>query len=139
MSDPLSQTDRSKLMSKVRSKGNRSTELRAVAELERLGINGWTRHPDDILGHPDIFFPDKRLAVFLDGCFWHGCPKCGRLPKSREDFWETKIAQNRSRDRSTTRRLRADGYKVIRIWEHALKDGKWSSRLSSMLRRQDLG
>ena len=120
-------------MAKVRFKGNKSTELKAMYVLENSGIEGWIRHPSDISGHPDFYFPEARLAVFIDGCFWHACPKCGRIPKTRVDFWKAKIDGNRRRDLSITRTLRRRGYHVIRVWEHALNDDKWVRRLIRML------
>lgn len=120
-------------MAKVRSKGNRSTELRVMCRLQQCGIAGWTSHPADIAGHPDFYFPDSRLVVFVDGCFWHACPKCGRIPKTRVEFWRAKIEGNRRRDLSIARRLRRQGYHVMRIWEHALQDDRWIRRLIQML------
>lgn len=93
-------------MAKVRSRGNRSTEGRAEAILLEHGITGWIKHPSDILGSPDFYFPKQRLALFVDGCFWHACPRCGRIPKSRVDFWVAKIDANRRRDNRTRRSLR---------------------------------
>ena len=120
-------------MAKVRSKDNRSTELKAMSTLEKSGIKGWIRHPSDIAGHPDFYFPEERLVVFVDGCFWHACPECGRIPKTRVEFWRTKIEGNRRRDLSLTRALRKRGYHVMRVWEHVLRDDKWIRRLLRML------
>ena len=133
MKDPLTIEQRSSLMAKVRSKGNRSTELTVMSVLQEKGITGWTRHPRDIPGRPDFYFPDRRLLVFVDGCFWHACPKCGRIPKTRVRFWKTKIEGNRRRDLSLTRRLRRNGYHVMRVWEHTLRDDMWVRRLIRML------
>ena len=66
----------------------------------------------------DIVFTKARVAVFVDGCFWHGCPEHGTWPKSNADFWRDKIETNRRRDRDTDERLAAAGWKVIRVWEH---------------------
>ena len=120
-------------MARVRSKGNRSTEVKAKATLQERGIEGWIQHPSDIKGHPDFYFPAARLMVFVDGCFWHACPKCGRIPKSRTEFWRCKIEGNRRRDFSVNRSLRKQGYHVMRVWEHALKDENWINRLERML------
>ena len=122
-------------MAKVRSKGNRSTELRAMSTLQESRIMGWTRHPSDVPGHPDFYFTEHRLVVFVDGCFWHACPKCGRIPKTRVEFWKAKIAGNRRRDLSISRALRKRGYHVMRVWEHALQDDRWVRRLVRMLGR----
>ena len=113
---------RSRIMSSIRGKSNRTTEQALRLALVRNGLSGWKLHPSDILGRPDFFFPKHRLAVFVDGCFWHGCPKCGHTPNTRRAFWKAKIRRNRERDALTSRRLRADGIRVLRIWEHELGD-----------------
>jgi DNA mismatch endonuclease (patch repair protein) len=73
-----------------------------------------------MLGAPDFVFPRERVALFVDGCFWHGCPRHTRIPKSRSEFWVPKLRRNRVRDRKVTRYLRARGWRVIRVWECAL-------------------
>ncbi len=88
--------------------------------LTRAGIKGWKLHPVGLLGSPDIYFPKERLAIFVDGCFWHGCARCGHIPKTRSAFWAAKIGRNKTRDCLNTRKLRQTGIDVIRIWEHAL-------------------
>ena len=70
----------------------------------------------------DVVLARHRLAVFVDGCFWHACPRHGTLPKANRTFWEAKLARNRSRDRDTDRRLRAKGWRVVRVWEHEAAD-----------------
>jgi DNA mismatch endonuclease (patch repair protein) len=80
------------------------------------GIRGWRRHLP-ILGKPDFAFRKQKLAIFVDGCFWHGCPRCFRLPKQNRAFWKVKIEGNRKRDRLVNGRLRRLGWKVIRIRE----------------------
>lgn len=72
-------------------------------------------------GKPDFIFPKLKLAVFVDGCFWHGCPKHATWPKSRAAFWAAKLTGNKARDRRVNRELRKRGWKVLRIWEHELK------------------
>ncbi len=132
--DHLSKADRSALMSRIRGKGNRSTEARVVGVLVRNAVRGWLRHPKDIAGRPDVYFPAERVAVFVDGCFWHGCPKCGRSePKSNRAFWKAKIERNRRRDRRNKRTLRKQGVAVVRIWEHELKARQWWLRLRRKL------
>ena len=126
--------ERSILMGKVKSKGNRSTEVKVARTLEKLGIEGWIQHPTTIIGHPDFYFPEVPLALFVDGCFWHACPQCARLPKTRLEFWKPKLEGNRSRDLANNRALRRRGYRVMRVWEHALRDDKWVGRLHRMLR-----
>jgi DNA mismatch endonuclease (patch repair protein) len=131
--DPLSPEQRSERMSRVRGTNNKSTEGKVERILEENGISGWIKHPAGIPGRPDFYFPDQRLALFVDGCFWHACPKCGRLPKSRPEFWLVKIDGNRRRDNRTRRTLRKSGFRVMRVWEHDLKHLRWLDRLSRML------
>jgi DNA mismatch endonuclease (patch repair protein) len=135
MADSLTQAERSQLMAKVRSRGNRSTE-QTVEETFRLsGLRGWIKHPRTIPGRPDFFFPRKQLAVFVDGCFWHACPKCGRIPKSRRRFWVQKINENKRRDIRVRRQLQKQGIATLTVREHTLKDERWFSRLKSKLER----
>jgi DNA mismatch endonuclease (patch repair protein) len=134
--DPLTPQQRSARMAKVRAKKNRSTEMRVAARLIRHGLRGWKRHVVDVPGRPDFCFIAKRVAVFVDGCFWHGCPRCRRnVPHSRRNFWRDKIEKNRRRDRKVKRMLLAQGYIIFRIWEHALCDERWLTRLRSVLQR----
>jgi DNA mismatch endonuclease (patch repair protein) len=134
MVDPLSTEERSALMAKVKSAGNRSTELRVEQALTAAGIGGWEKHPH-LPGKPDFYFPAERLVVFVDGCYWHGCPKHVRYPAARADYWRAKIDRNRRRDNRNRRALRAGGYHVMRVWEHDLKRDTWLKRLAAMLRR----
>jgi DNA mismatch endonuclease (patch repair protein) len=111
---------RSELMSRVRSKRNATTELKLLALLRSAKVSGWRRN-FPLLGNPDFIFPKSKLAVFVDGCFWHG-HRCGRdlTPKRNTLLWREKIVGNQRRDRRNTRILRAVGWRVIRIWECAL-------------------
>lgn len=87
--------------------------------LVRVGTSGWFMHSEQI-GKPDFYFERQRLAVFVDGCFWHGCPKCGHTPKTNSRYWREKIEGNRRRDRRTNQILRHKGIRVLRFWEHEL-------------------
>ena len=107
---------------------------KVAAALEKYGVAGWVSHPKDIPGRPDFYFPRERVAVFVNGCFWHGCPKCGRIPKSRVNFWLGKIQANRKRDRRVRRLLRHGGYKTLTIWEHTLRKPGWFRRLERVTR-----
>lgn len=118
--DSVSPDIRSWVMARVKSRRNRSTEWRLRANLIRAGIRGWKLNPSDIKGKPDFAFRHKRLLVFVDGCYWHGCPQCYRRPSSNRGYWDAKVARNRLRDRKTSARLRRDGWRVLRIWEHQL-------------------
>ncbi|NBX69874.1 MAG: very short patch repair endonuclease [Proteobacteria bacterium] len=120
MSDVFSKQRRSEVMSRIRGKGNEKTEVRLAKLLREAGIKSWRRH-QPIPGRPDFSFRKQKVAVFVDGCFWHGCPRCFRLPKQNRAFWKAKIEGNRKRDRSVKGRLRRLGWKVIRIRECRLK------------------
>jgi len=120
MTDIFSKQKRSEVMSKIRGKGNEKTEVRQARLMRAERIRGWRRHLP-ILGRPDFSFRKQKVAVFVDGCFWHGCPKCFRLPKQNRAFWKAKIEGNRKRDQSVNGRLRRLGWKVIRIRECQLK------------------
>jgi DNA mismatch endonuclease (patch repair protein) len=106
-------------MSKIRGRGNRDTELALVTMLRQNRLSGWRRHKA-ILGRPDFVFIEKRVAVFVDGCFWHGCSQHATLPVNNRSFWLNKLAANRSRDKNVSRSLRREGWDVVRIWEHEL-------------------
>lgn len=123
MADELSRfggLTRSQLMGRIRSTGNRQTESRLAKLLRAQDVTGWRRHLP-LPGKPDFAFPKHKVAVFVDGCFWHGCPKCYRRPKTNRAFWDRKRVGNMARDQRVARELRARGWKVLRIWEHALK------------------
>jgi DNA mismatch endonuclease (patch repair protein) len=93
-------------------------------------ITGWRRH-QNVFGKPDFIFPELRVAIFVDGCFWHGCPKHSNTPVDNKDFWLKKLTSNKKRDKIVANTLREKGWRVLRIWEHelALKNSK------SLLRR----
>jgi DNA mismatch endonuclease (patch repair protein) len=111
---------RSRTMSAIRGKHTKTTERALRMSLVRAGISGWQLH-SELPGKPDIYFGNCGIAVFVDGCFWHGCPRCGHIPKTRSEFWRLKISRNMQRDRAAARRLRAQGIRVLRVWEHRLR------------------
>ncbi len=119
MSDIWSKEKRSEVMSLIRSRGNKATELRLIEIFREYGITGWRRN-QPLFGKPDFTFRRERVVVFVDGCFWHGCPKCYKRPSSNRKFWDTKIANNRKRDRLVNRELRGSGWRVVRVWQHQL-------------------
>jgi DNA mismatch endonuclease (patch repair protein) len=119
VADVFSKKKRSQVMAAIRSCGNKDTELRLASILREARITGWRRH-QPIQGKPDFVFGRERVALFVDGCFWHGCPKHGREPRTNVDYWIQKLARNKARDRSVAKVLRQDGWTVIRIWEHQL-------------------
>jgi DNA mismatch endonuclease (patch repair protein) len=133
MADTFSKKLRSAVMGAVRSHGNRSTELLVIAIFRAHGITGWRRH-QPLPGKPDFVFRRERLAVFVDGCFWHGCPWHLRMPASNVVYWNAKIARNMARDRRVNAELRRAGWRVIRLWEHALADpNRVAARLLRLL------
>ena len=119
MADIFSKRKRSEVMSRIRGRGNRTTELCLIAIFRTYRFRGWRRGAE-LPGKPDFVFPKLKTAVFVDGCFWHGCPKHYHEPMGNRSFWRKKIASNKSRDRKVCRLLRAKGWLVLRIWEHEL-------------------
>lgn len=165
MPDVFSKAKRSEVMSRIRSRGNKDTELRLRAVFRVHGITGWRRQVAvrfQVSGsksqvsagrervknlkpetsnlkqtksvRPDFVFRAQKLAVFVDGCFWHGCPQHFTRPKSRQKFWHAKIARNQARDAEVTKVLRKAGWRVLRLWEHELAV-KREKRLLARLRR----
>jgi DNA mismatch endonuclease (patch repair protein) len=106
-------------MTRIRGSGNKDTELRLIALFRAHGITGWRRKAR-VFGKPDFVFRPARVAVFVDGCFWHGCPRHATKPATRAEWWAAKLARNAERDRAVTRVLRAAGWTVLRVWECAL-------------------
>ena len=149
MPDVFSKRKRSEVMSRIRGRGNRDTELALRRLFRQHGITGWRRHcevrgtrgegrgrkpeceagagsppstlsPRTFRVKPDFVFPKLKGAVFVDGCFWHGCPQHATRPRNNAAFWRKKLAGNKTRDRLVTRTLRRAGWRVLRIWEHEL-------------------
>lgn len=138
--DPLSPAERSTRMSLVRSTGNRSTELTVEIVLRSARITAWRKHPANIPGRPDFYFPREKFAVFVNGCFWHACPRCARrMPKARRQFWKAKILGNRRRDERLRRLLVRRGFGTMRIWEHELRENRWLFRLQRLLVQRRAG
>ncbi len=119
MADIWDKEKRSKVMSLVRSHGNKATELRLIGIFRAHKLTGW-RRKQKLFGKPDFVFRKLRLVAFVDGCFWHSCPKHSTKPMRNRVFWEKKLTANKARDRLVNRTLRRNGWKVIRIWEHEL-------------------
>src|SRR6478736_10525923 len=103
-------------MRAIRGRGNLSTEVAFARVLRSERVSGWRRHLE-LPGRPDFSWPSLRVAVFIDGCFWHGCPRCYRPPRRNSAFWRDKIVSNKARDRRITARLRSEDWVVVRIWE----------------------
>ena len=150
MPDVFTPAKRSEVMSRIRSTGNAATELRLRALMRAEKITGWRRHvsvsmpkPHPKAGEkkirkprvrPDFVFRKQRVVIFVDGCFWHGCPRHGTRPRQNRKFWDDKISRNRKRDRLVTRELRKSGWTVLRLWECALSR-KQQPRTLGRLRR----
>lgn len=133
MSDVFTPEKRSEVMSRIRARDNKRTELALAAFFRANKFSGWRRHYP-IVGRPDFVFQTQRVAVFVDGCFWHGCQKHFKNPVGNHEFWKRKIEANRVRDRKVTRELRMKGWRVLRIWEHQLSKRN-SSHLKNKIRR----
>ncbi len=90
--------------------------------LAGMGISGWRINYEDAPGKPDVAFPKQKIAIFVDGCFWHGCSECNRpLPQKNREYWKQKIARNVARDERYNDQLMANGWAVMRFWTHELK------------------
>lgn len=116
---PETTPERSYVMSCIRGRGNKSTELIMLFILRQYKLKGWRRH-QPLQGRPDFCFPKNKIVIFVDGCFWHGCPKCYKAPRKNIAFWAKKVARNIQRDKRNTRVLRKQGWSVLRFWEHGL-------------------
>jgi DNA mismatch endonuclease (patch repair protein) len=122
MSDNLSPEDRRKTMQAVKGKGTK-LEKRLWAMLAGMRVRGWKKNVDTVTGKPDIVFPNQRVVVFIDGCFWHGCPHCGRkLPQTNREYWERKIKRNIELAQAHNEQLQQEEWTVVRIWEHEMSD-----------------
>jgi DNA mismatch endonuclease, patch repair protein len=121
MSDCFAPGERSRIMGRIRSNGNYTTELRFVRMMRKHNIRKW-RRKYKLHGRPDFVFVHRRLAVFIDGDFWHGNPRKFRMPKSNCAYWAEKIRRNRIRDREVNKTLKEMGWRVIRFWESSLRD-----------------
>jgi DNA mismatch endonuclease (patch repair protein) len=143
MPDVFTPAKRSEVMSRIRSHGNAATELRLMKLMRDQRITGWRRQllltirEPGIKVRPDFVFRRECVAVFVDGCFWHGCPRHATRPKQNRKFWETKILRNQTRDRLVKRELRKAGWTVLRIWECALTLKRARGTLSRLRRALD--
>ena len=154
MPDVFTKARRSEVMSLIRGRGNKETELALMRLLRLHHITGWRRQievrgqrgegrgnaaaartshltPRTFRVRPDFVFRAARLALFVDGCFWHGCPRHGTQPANNRAFWRKKLTGNQARDCLVTRTLRRQGWRVLRIWEHELA----RKREAKLLRR----
>jgi DNA mismatch endonuclease (patch repair protein) len=120
VADTFTKPERSQIMRAVRARGNKATELVLLNLFRANGIKGWRRHAN-LPGRPDFIFPKQKIAIFVDGCFWHGCKKHCRMPASNQTYWNKKIARNIERDCAIRKLLKSRGWHVIRVWEHVLR------------------
>lgn len=151
-------------MARIRGRGNKDTELALARLLRTHGVSGWRRHlliratvessklrverrkargrisqPStfnaQLTVRPDFVFRKTRTVIFVDGCFWHGCPRHGTKPKNNAAFWRKKLAGNKRRDALVTRTLRKAGWRVVRLWECALQQAVREERRQTRLLR----
>lgn len=132
MGNIFTDLERSQIMSSIRSKNNKSTELKLIKIFREYGITGWRRNYS-VKGHPDFVFLQKKIAVFVDGCFWHGHKCINRVPGENTEYWERKFKYNKSHDKKINKLFKLRGWKVIRIWECELKKQKSKKLLQKIL------
>lgn len=120
MADVLTPEQRRLNMSRIRGRDTKP-EIALRSALHAKGLR-FRLHRKDLPGAPDIVFPGARLAVFVDGCFWHGCPIHNVTPKTNADFWSKKLKGNRARDAQVNATLETSGWRVTRIWEHEVRN-----------------
>mgnify|MGYP001627383636 CR=1 FL=1 len=122
MTDTFSKLERSAIMKKVKSKGNKSTEQRLIQIFQDKNITGWRRNYP-VKGKPDFVFLKKKIAVFADGCFWHGHHCRNITPKQNQEYWDKKRERNIQRDINITKYFEKRGWTVLRFWECDIKKG----------------
>lgn len=120
MADVFDKQKRSQIMQKVKSRGNKSTEIKLISVFKENNITGWKRNYS-VKGHPDFVFLKEKIAVFVDGCFWHGHDCRNTTPADNKDYWQKKRERNISHDKEVTTNFEKRGWTVIRIWECELK------------------
>jgi DNA mismatch endonuclease, patch repair protein len=135
VTDIFTRAKRSAIMAAIRSSGNKATELKMIMLFRQFRVTGWRRGVQ-LPGSPDFVFRRAKLAVFTDGCFWHGCRLHAHLPVSNRLYWEPKMNKNRARDRRANRELRRRGWRVLRVWQHELqRPHKVITRILRLLER----
>lgn len=121
MADVFTKEKRSDVMSRIKDKGNKDTELAMLYLMQKHRISGWRRN-QRVLGKPDFVFRKEKIALFVDGCFWHSCPIHANTPKNNREFWIKKLKSSADRDVFVNRELKKLGWKVIRVWEHEFRE-----------------
>lgn len=129
MSDVFDNKKRSEIMQKVRSNNNKSTELKLIKLFNEYGIKGWRRNYK-VKGHPDFVFIKEKVAIFVDGCFWHGHDCRNTRPKDNAEYWQKKRERNIKHDKEVTQLFENRGWNVLRIWECELKKQNQLSTIS---------
>jgi DNA mismatch endonuclease (patch repair protein) len=124
-------------MGLIRSHNNKSTENAFILQLKENEIVGW-RRGKKIYGKPDFVFRKLKLAVFIDGCFWHGCKKHYRNPKGNRIYWTKKISKNKFRDNLVNKVLKKMEWRILRIWEHDIPNKKGIMRLNKIISVQKI-
>lgn len=132
MADVFDKTARSQIMKRVRSNGNKSTEIKLIGLMQANRITGWRRHYP-VKGHPDFVFLEKRVAIFVDGCFWHGHDCRNTRPADNADYWQKKRERNMRHDEEITSLFENRGWTVVRIWECELKKKNQQIALEKVL------
>jgi DNA mismatch endonuclease (patch repair protein) len=132
MADFFTPEKRSEIMRQVKSKRNKSTEMRLIAFFKTNGIKGWRRNYH-LAGKPDFVFPKLKIAIFADGCFWHGHDCRNTRPEQNKEYWAKKRERNVMRDQEVTDALTRKGWNVLRIWECEIKKGGFETRLLQIL------
>lgn len=132
MADVFDKSKRSEIMKKVRSQKNKSTELKLIEIFKKNNIHGWRRNYK-VKGHPDFVFLDKRIAIFVDGCFWHGHDCRNTRPKDNEEYWNKKRERNMKHDKEITEYFNGRGWTVIRIWECELSKKSTSTKVKDLI------
>ncbi len=127
---------RSRIMASVKSAGG-TAEKALAASLREAGLTGYRRQWP-VAGKPDFAWPGLKVAVFVDGCFWHGCPRCDRPSKTNVKFWRRKVEDNRRRDARVTRWLRRRGWSVVRVWECKVRSASAVRRIGRIVEGRGL-
>jgi DNA mismatch endonuclease (patch repair protein) len=125
---------RSNVMRAIKSKGT-ALEREFFGHLLAARLKSLKFHPLGVFGRPDAILETERIAIFVDSCFWHACPKHLRTPTANREYWTNKLSRNRRRDRCVTRVLRGQGWQVIRCWEHGLKSDADITRVVARIRK----
>ncbi len=122
MADVFTEEKRSEIMRAIKSRGNKSTELHLIQLFRKNNIVGWKRNYI-LIGNPDFVFLTCKLAIFVDGCFWHGHKCRNTKPASNKKYWIDKIKRNKRRDIKVNKEMKSNGWRVVRIWECEAKKG----------------